>query len=74
MQQYRNLGGNSGVVAFEIGSDYIKVQFRHSATYTYTYASAGSHNIETMKKLAVGGQGLNTFISKNVKDRYASKA
>lgn len=28
MERYRNLGGNSGVYAYEIGSNYIKVQFK----------------------------------------------
>jgi hypothetical protein len=74
MTTYRNLEGNSGILAYEIGSDYIDVQFKGGKVYRYTDASAGSNNIETMKGLAQAGHGLNTFISKNVKERYASKS
>lgn len=70
---YRNLGGNSGVAAYEIRSDFIRVQFSTGAIYRYTYESAGKDNIESMKKLAEKGQGLNGFINRNVKYRYAAR-
>ena len=73
MERYKNLGGQSGVYAFEIGSDYIKVQFNDGATYLYNYSSAGSQNIQEMKRLANAGKGLNTFINKNVKKMYATR-
>jgi len=73
MQRYANLGGDSGITAYETGSDFIRVQFSDGAVYLYTYASAGSHSIETMKGLANGGQGLNSFINRNVRKRYARK-
>lgn len=73
MQRYANLGGDSGVTGFEIGSDRITVQFKGGATYLYTYASAGQTNIEEMKALALAGQGLNSFISRVVKKLYAAK-
>lgn len=73
MERYKNLGGDSGVVAYEIGPDFIRVQFSDGAIYLYTYASAGSHNIEQMKQLATRGQGLNTFINTTVRKAYARK-
>lgn len=73
MERYANLGGNSGVVGYEIGNDFIRVQFSDGSIYLYTYASAGADNIEQMKRLARNGRGLNTFISKNVYKRYARK-
>ncbi len=73
MERYANLGGDSGVVGYEIGNDFIRVQFSGGSIYLYTYASAGADNIEQMKRLARNGQGLNTFISKNVHKRYARK-
>lgn len=39
----------------------------------YTYNSVGGANLETMKRLAVSGEGLNGFINMSVKKRYASK-
>ena len=73
MESYRNLGGDSGVEAYEIGQDFIKVQFSDGSVYMYTYASAGAGNIEQMKQLAVNGQGLNSFINTTVRYRYARK-
>ena len=73
MKQYQNRSGDSGVIAYEIGSDFIKVQFREGRTYLYTYTSAGRDNIKMMKHLAADGQGLSTFISTTVKDRYAGR-
>lgn len=75
MEPYKNLGGNSGVVAFQIGSDFIIVQFREGryTFYKYTYISAGSAAIETMKRLARQGQGLNSYISTN-QPGYSSQA
>ena len=38
MERYANRNGNSGVMAFEIGSSFISVQFRgNSKTYIYSY-------------------------------------
>jgi len=73
MDHYKNLGGNSSVVAYEIGTDSIRVQFSDGAIYRYTYASAGSNNIERMKQLAKNGQGLNSFIRTTVRTAYAQK-
>jgi hypothetical protein len=73
MERYRDIDGDSGVAGFENGSDYIRVQFSDGSVYLYTYASAGSNNIEEMKRLALAGEGLNAFIDKNVKKRYAKK-
>lgn len=73
MERYRNLGGDSGVVAYDIGEDSITVEFSDGSVYLYTYQSAGGHNIEQMKELAVAGRGLNSFINKYVRKQYASK-
>ena len=73
MEEYKNLAGDSGVVRYEIGDDFIRVQFSNNTIYLYTNTSAGSNNIEKMKKLAQDGKGLNTFISKNVRKNFACK-
>lgn len=73
MEQYRDLNGDSGVVAYEIGSDSIAVEFRGGATYLYSYGSAGRNHIETMKVLAANGDDLNSYINRNVKKLYAAK-
>ena len=73
MAQYQNLGGDSGIVAYEIGADSITVEFRDGSQYLYTYVSTGANDIEQMKSLAQAGQGLNGFISSHVRKRYAQK-
>lgn len=75
MAHYKNLGGNSGIVAYEIDSDSITVQFGSGQVrnYLYTYASAGRENVEKMKSLARAGQGLHSFIMRNVKTGYERK-
>jgi hypothetical protein len=73
MERYKNLGGDSGVAAYEIENDSIKVQFDDGAIYLYNYQSAGAANIEEMKTLAIAGRGLNSFIMKHVRKKYAAK-
>lgn len=73
MVRYGNLAGNSGVYAYEIGDNSVKVEFKDGSIYLYNYHSTGSYNIEHMKQLAVRGQGLNSFINTTVRKNYASK-
>lgn len=73
MIHYSNLNGNSGVYAYELGNDNIIVQFNSGAKYLYNYFIPGNFDVEYMKRLAVNGSGLNTYINTNVKKRYAAK-
>ncbi len=73
MERYKDINGDSGVIAYECGTDYIRVQFSTGAVYLYTNESAGSHNIEHMKALARSGDGLNAYININVRKMYARK-
>lgn len=74
MKTYKNLSGESGVAAYEIGKTYIKIKFAgESGIYTYDYKRPGKTEVEQMKALAVKGQGLSTYISQHVRTNYASK-
>lgn len=73
MENYKDMNGDSGVASFQGGADFIRVMFKDGWTYLYTNASAGADNVAQMKKLAAGGNGLNSFINRNVKKKYASK-
>ena len=73
MERYKNLGGKSGVAAYEIGNDSITVQFHDGAIYLYNNQKPGSVNVERMKSLAISGQGLNSFISSDIKKNYIAK-
>ena len=71
MNHYKNINGDSGIVAYEIGATYITVKFAKSPrTYTYSYAKAGKENVEIMKRLAEEGTGLNAFINRHVRNLY----
>ena len=73
MQPYKNLAGNSGILAYAIGKTFIKIKFK-DGIYNYTWSKPGKKKVEEMKKLAEKGKGLSTFISRYVKENYASKS
>jgi hypothetical protein len=73
MHRYKNIGGESGVVAYDIDAGQIIVQFRNGERYLYTEDSAGAANIARMQELAIAGRGLSSFISQYVHDRYERK-
>ena len=70
MKNYGNLYGNSSIIEYDAGKDYISVKFRDGRVYTYSYSKAGSYHVENMKKLAEQGYGLNSYIMKNVRNKY----
>lgn len=75
MPAYKNLGGNSGVASWEEGDDWIEVAFKDGSKYLYTQSSLGSIDaVNILKGIADSGQGLNAYINKYVKKRYASKS
>lgn len=71
MKKYRNQSGKSGVIGYEIQDHAIMVFFKDGSEYFYTLKSAGSRIIDTMKELAKFGIGLNRYINKVVKKKYA---
>lgn len=73
MEHYANIDNDSGVIGYEIGTDFIRVYFSTGAIYLYTYSSAGRLNIENMKNLAMSGEGLNSYINQYVRKGYFRK-
>ncbi|HBF52208.1 MAG TPA: hypothetical protein DDX04_19790 [Massilia sp.] len=73
MHRYKNISGDSGVVAYDIGWRSITVEFNSGDRYLYTDDSAGADNITEMQRLATLGSGLSTYISQIVRERYAQK-
>ena len=69
MKTYGNGNGNSGIVAYEIGEDYIDVEFRNGGIYRYEEANIGRLNFLNMQTAAIIGCGLNGFINKFVRNR-----
>lgn len=73
MTPYKNLSGDSGVVAYEIRSSAIHVQFKRGPIYVYNDVVPGHDHVEEMKRLALKGEGLSTYISKHVRKQFAAK-
>ncbi|HTK17910.1 MAG TPA: hypothetical protein VL442_00270 [Mucilaginibacter sp.] len=66
---------DSGVIAYLIEDQNIKILFPpdkdgQSFVYTYSYAKPGKKHVEEMKKLAVKGSDLATYINKNIREKY----
>ena len=62
MKLYINLDGNSGILAYEPGPNWIDIRWA-DGTYRYTADKVGAGNLAKMKVLALQGRGLNTFIN-----------
>ena len=73
MQRYKNLSGKSVIRAYEIYDKSIIIEFRHAGKYVYNYDQPGREHVEEMKRLAVEGKGLSTYISQNVRKQFAKK-
>jgi hypothetical protein len=69
-KKYKNT--ESGVTAYEIGKDCIRVVFS-DMIYLYSYKTPGKQHVEKMKELARQGNGLSTYISQNIREQYEDK-
>ena len=69
--QYKDLQRNSSVALYEVGSNFVRVQFKFSPrVYQYSYLKAGKSHVEYMKILAKRGWGLNRYIKKFANTLY----
>lgn len=73
MIRYKNSGGDSGVYAYQLVYNYLLVQFSDGSIYKYSYLKPGKYHVDNMKNLAQSGEGLNSYINKNVKYNYEQK-
>lgn len=73
MIAYQNKGQNSGITAYEIGADFIRVEFTNGAVYEYSNDHTGASKVEHMKYLAEQGKGLNSYLNREVHQKYVRK-
>jgi hypothetical protein len=73
MQAYKDIDGESGVAAYEIGPSAITIRFLKGGTYLYNGTKPGALRVAEMQRLAQSGEGLNAYISKFVRKDYAEK-
>ena len=62
--EYKNLNGESGIVAYEVFSETIEIEFSNGKVYTYTKANLGETDFAIMAALADAGAGLNAFLNR----------
>jgi hypothetical protein len=65
VQPYLDRSHNSGVVEFKNGLDFIIVRFRSGDLYVYSVERVGRDHVEEMKRLAVSGRGLSSYINQH---------
>lgn len=73
MQPYGQPGRSQGVVGYEIGETFIRLEFGDGSIYRYDADNPGASDIEQMKALAARGEGLTTYVNKHVRKRYAKR-
>lgn len=75
MERYKNLNGDSNVVAYQLGAGTITVQFATGAykNYVYDAVTPGAATVAELSRLAEAGRGLNSYIARVVKKNYANK-
>ncbi|MBS1522859.1 MAG: hypothetical protein JST50_17805 [Bacteroidetes bacterium] len=66
---------DSGVMAYSIEGRDIKILFPPDKdgqpfVYTYSYTKPGKNHVEEMKRLAVKGSELATYINKHIREKY----
>lgn len=73
MPKYANTSGLSNVVSWEEIEGGIAVTFGDGSTYEYTAGSCGQAAVDTLITLARAGRGLNGWINRHVRKKYARK-
>ena len=73
MERYKNLSGKSKITSYSIDENSITILFDNESFYLYSIMKVGLANMNQMKKLALQGLGLNSFINKNVSKLYDKK-
>lgn len=73
MEKYLNLNGNSSVVGFDVGFDFIWVYFSNKTKYLYTDKITGKNEVETMERLAQQGRDLGTYLGRKPYKRHSKK-
>ena len=71
---YRAGNPESGVLNFEITNNAILLEFADGKyRYVYNDESPGRAHVEAMKRLALQGSGLTTYVNQHVREHYARR-
>ena len=67
MKNYKDLNDDSGITAYKYGDNSIFIQYKTGKIYEYLESKIGTSHLNTMKRLADSGNGLNAYIMNNDK-------
>ena len=71
---YQPNNPNTGVLTYELLPDgALILEFRNHARYLYTAERPGPIHLGEMTRRALAGQGLSSYVSQHVGERYARK-
>ncbi|WP_263384240.1 hypothetical protein [Granulicella arctica] len=74
MSPYQKHNPAAGVLSYEILENAIIIEFvDHKFRYLYNTSKPGLKHVNTMKRLALEGKGLSTYINQHVREHYAQK-
>lgn len=63
MKPYTDINRDSGIAAYEYSETSIRIQFKTGKIYEYPASKIGTAHLNTMKRLADSGDGLNAYIN-----------
>lgn len=73
MKNYTNDTGKSSISHYEIGEDFIRIQFKNGL-FEYDNLTHSKIHVDMMKTLALDGKGLSRYITKYVSKGKLVKA
>ncbi len=63
MKRYNTSSGKvSNIVSYDLGNDYVIVEFNDGVRHKFSYRTATAAHVEKMKILAKNNNGLTTYI------------
>ena len=75
MHRYGDGDHDSGVIAYLFVKNGIILKFKSKEeSYLYNYKKPGAEHLANMKKLAIDGSGLSTYVNQHVKENYFKKS
>ena len=71
---YQKHNPKAGVLNYEIVNDAIILEFADlKFRYVYNSQAPGPEHVAAMKRFAVAGKGLTSYINQHIREHYAAK-
>lgn len=73
MQPYTDRGGDTTVIGFEDGDDFIRIQYLDGAILEFRVGEVSAAHVMNLRQLAQLGEGLQSYLSRHVPTRLARR-